>query len=67
MRKEYHIRDKEKNKSISIYGNKAIAEERFKKVKDWYTERNITLELHEVFFIGNSFHHNNKLMWCNNT
>ena len=67
MRKEYHIRDKEKNKSISIYGNKAIAEERFKKVKDWYTERNITLELYEVFFIGNSFHHNNKLMWCNNT
>ena len=62
MRKEYHIRDKEKNKSISIYGNKTIAEERFKKAKDWYAERNTTLELHEVFFIGASFHHNNKLM-----
>ena len=62
MRKEYHIRDKEKNKSISIYGNKAIALERFKKVKSWYAERNITLELHEVFFIGNSFHHNIKMM-----
>ena len=33
MRKEYHIRDKEKNKSISIYGNKEIAVERFNKVK----------------------------------
>ena len=62
MRKEYHIRDKEKNKSISIYGNKEIAIEKFNKCKKWYAERNITLELHEVFFIGASFHHNNKLM-----
>lgn len=62
MRKEYHLKDETHNKSLSIYGKKDTAIERFNKVKDWYSDRGIVLGLYEVFFVGCSFHHAIKLM-----